>query len=152
MRNKMNAKKIVVYDIKFDSKFEAETYLALREMEKLGEVKDIMLQIPITIIPSFTFGTSGVRKSEIIVDFKFDYYVEGHGWVEIYLETKGFQTEVSKIKIKLLKFLKKDLRKEMLFTYLLYKGRAYNNIAKQREMLLDFINKHLKVDKYAEKC
>ena len=129
-KNKLGASKATVNGIQFDSKFEAQTYEAFLILEQEGFARNIELQSPITIIPTFHFGRTTQRPCRIIVDFKLEALVNGE-WVEVYFETKGYQTDLSKLKVKLLKFLKKDLRTAGLFTYVLFHGGIKKNIDDQ---------------------
>lgn len=131
-KNKLGAVKLTVDGIEFDSKFEGQTYEALLVLEQEGLVRNIERQVPIILIPKFSFGATSQRECKIIVDFKLEAFIENK-WVEIYFETKGYQTEVSRIKVKLLKFLRKDMRGAGLFTYILFHGRVQKNLDIQVE-------------------
>lgn len=133
-KNKLGASKLVVNGIEFDSKFEGQAYEAFLILEKEGFVRNIQLQVPIVLIPKFTFGVTSQRECKIIVDFKLEAFIENK-WVEIYFETKGYQTEVSRIKVKLLKFLRKEMRGAGLFTYILFHGRVQKNVDIQVEAI-----------------
>lgn len=87
-----NAKKTEVDNILFDSKLEANMYLALKNLHIPHE-----RQHTIILQPQFK-DTDGktVRAIKWIVDFYFP-------WCETILDTKGYATEVAKIKIKIFK-------------------------------------------------
>lgn len=97
-RAKYGNKKKVVDGVKFDSQLEAYCY----NMLKILNI-DFEFQKVIILIEKFRFEGKAVRETTAIVDF-----VIRNNDETIYLDTKGFATEVSKIKYKMLKFKLKD--------------------------------------------
>jgi len=97
---KYHSKKIEVDGIVFDSKREAKRYTELKKMLDNGEITELKLQVPFTLIPAFNLGKKRYRKMEYIADFV--YKQDG---VEIVEDTKGFKTEVYKIKKKLMAYI-----------------------------------------------
>lgn len=98
--SKYNARKTIVDGIKFDSKKEAGRYKELKLLEKAGEIKNLQLQPKFTLQESFKHQGKIERKITYIADFM---YEEKNG--EIVVEdTKGYRTDVYKIKRKM--FLK----------------------------------------------
>lgn len=85
-KNKYNAKKVVSDGYCFDSKAERDYYEELKLRMRLGEVKYFLRQVP--------FHLPGNVK--YIVDF--EVFLQT-GEVE-YIDVKGFQTEIFKIKKK----------------------------------------------------
>jgi len=138
MSNKFNATKKECDGILFDSKFEMQVYQALKELESEKYISDVELQVPILLIPGFSFGIQSVRKMEMIVDFKFKYKT-----YDVYFESKGWRTDVYNLKLKLLKYIKKDLRKEKMFTYILYSGKTNKTVAEQKEKIIAKLDKEL---------
>lgn len=69
-KNKYGNQKVELDGHKFDSKKEARRYAELKLMEKAGEIKDLELQKPYVIQPSF-FDRSGKRQTAIkyVADF-----------------------------------------------------------------------------------
>ena len=69
-KNKYGNEKVELDGHKFDSKAEARRYAELKLMEKAGEIKDLELQKPYVIQPSF-FDRSGKRQTAIkyVADF-----------------------------------------------------------------------------------
>lgn len=92
-RRKYGNKKIVVDGVKFDSKLEHYCYGYL---QLTGT--DFDFQHKIVLVDKFRFNDKGIRALTMIVDF-----VVKKGEKTIYVDTKGFPTEVSKIKYKLLR-------------------------------------------------
>jgi protein associated with RNAse G/E len=97
-RRKYGNKKIVVNGVKFDSKLE---YYCHGYLELVGI--DFDFQYKIVLVDKFRFNDKGIRAITMIVDF-----VVRKDGKTIYVDTKGFPTETSKIKYKLLKDKLKD--------------------------------------------
>ena len=97
---KYHSKKCTIDGITFDSKKEASRYLELKEMQDRGEITDLKLQVPFILIPAFNLGKKRYRKMEYIADFV--YNKNGEQIVE---DTKGYKTEIYKIKKKLMAYI-----------------------------------------------
>lgn len=95
--NKYHNKKTVVDNIKFDSKLEADRYSELKLLERAGEIFDLKLQPRFLLQPNFKYKNKTYRKIEYVADF--EYICNGQVVVE---DSKGFKTDVFKIKEKLL--------------------------------------------------
>lgn len=63
MTSKYGAKKCQMYGIVFDSKHEAERYIILRDMEKMGEISELHLQVPYELIPEQREKSTEIYKS-----------------------------------------------------------------------------------------
>lgn len=97
-RNKYGNKKIVTADNKFDSKL--EKYL----FDKLTILKiPFEFQVKYVLIPKFNFNGENIREMAMIVDFKIK-----HEGLEIWIDTKGFATQLSKDKYKMLRYQKRE--------------------------------------------
>ena len=97
--NKYNAEKTVIDGIKFDSKKEARRYAELKLLERAGVISDLKLQPKFVLQEGFRQNGKAYREISYIADFS---YVEnGKLVVE---DTKGFKTEVFKIKEKLFRY------------------------------------------------
>lgn len=103
---KYNNKKVEYNGIKFDSKKELKFYLQLLEREQNGEVSNIRLQVPFTLQPSFKFNGKTIRAITYKADFV---YYDNTDKKEHIVDTKGFRTEVYKIKKKIMLYLGNDL-------------------------------------------
>jgi hypothetical protein len=79
---------------KFDSKREALRHLALKDMEKHGEIARLQRQ------PRFVLGVNGHKICEYIGDWEYR-----HGDLYVVEDSKGVQTAEFKIKWKLAKAL-----------------------------------------------
>lgn len=114
MRQKYGNKKITVDGIQFDSKKEATRFQQLRLLERAGKISGLQRQVKYILIPAqrefcneiYTRGEKKGRckpgkllekECSYIADFV--YYENGKPVVE---DTKGFRTEVYKIKRKLM--------------------------------------------------
>jgi hypothetical protein len=92
--SKYGNKKIELDGVKFDSKLELFCY---QQFKSLGLEFDF--QRTILLQEGFRFRGKAIRPITMIVDFVLHY--DGQ---EIYIDTKGFATETSKLKYKMLKF------------------------------------------------
>lgn len=103
-RGKYNNKKTEVDGFTFDSKKEASRYEELKAMKHAGVVQEIELQPAFLLVPKQSYVEDGKRKTErptyYYADFKVTY---SDGRVE-YEDVKGRETDVYKIKRKLLRW------------------------------------------------
>ena len=97
-KNKYGNKKIIFNDIKFDSKLELYCYKLLNEMGV-----SFIFQKKIILVDKFKYNDKTIRAITLTVDFVLEDEEK-----TIYLDTKGFATEVAKIKYKMLKNKLKD--------------------------------------------
>lgn len=104
--NKYGNKKTIVDGISFDSRLEAKRYRELRLLERAGIIKDLQLQPAFELIPSFKKNGKTYRKTEYKADFS---YFDNELGKVIVEDTKGFKTEVYKLKRKLFEYIYKDL-------------------------------------------
>tara|TARA_R100001163_G_C5062226_1_gene199234 strand:- start:869 stop:1264 length:396 start_codon:yes stop_codon:yes gene_type:complete len=105
-KNKYGNKKIIFNDIKFDSKLELYCYKLLNEMDI-----SFSFQEKIILVDKFRYNNKTIRAITLTVDF-----VIKNSEKTIYLDTKGFATEVAKIKYKMLKNkLKEDPSTEVVW-------------------------------------
>lgn len=87
-RNKYNAKKTVVGDIKFDSKKEAARWMDLQLLERAGEISDLKRQVKVELMGQHRpLYTRTGRKMKLTADFS---YIE-NGEL-IYEDSKGMWT------------------------------------------------------------
>lgn len=102
--NKYGAKKTVVNGIMFDSKHEAERYIELKYLERIGEVRDLQLQVPFELIPAQKDekGKTLERAVFYIADFVY-FDKDGNLVVE---DAKGMKTDAYKLKKKMMLYFK----------------------------------------------
>lgn len=98
---KYHNKKIIVDDIKFDSLKEAKRYQELKILEKAKEITELRLQVKFELQPSFKKNNKTIRKIEYIADFT---YFDNKLNKYIVEDTKGYRTEVYKLKKKLFEY------------------------------------------------
>ena len=90
--------KIVVNGVKFDSKLEMHCYEMLTENKLQFE-----FQKKIILIDGFRYNKKAIRPITLTVDF-----VVKHNDIDYYIDIKGFATDVSKLKYKMLRYQLKD--------------------------------------------
>lgn len=99
--SKYHNKKTVVNNLTFDSKHEAERYIELQMLLKVGEISDLRLQVPYELIPTMKLNGETFRSSKYIADFV---YKDKSG-NEIVEDAKGMKTDVYKLKKKLMAYV-----------------------------------------------
>jgi hypothetical protein len=99
-KSKYKNQKVVVNEIKFDSKKEAKRYQELLLMKKAGIITDLKRQVPFTLVPVFSLNKNRYRPLIYIADF-----VYKENGKEIVEDTKGYRTEVYRIKKKLMAYI-----------------------------------------------
>lgn len=100
MPSKYHARKTVVDGFEFDSAKEAKRYVKLRNMQEVGRIRGLCMQVPFEILPSFECDGVKYRGMRYIADFV--YYRDGKVVVE---DCKGFKTAEYKMKKKLMAYL-----------------------------------------------
>lgn len=93
---KYGNKKIIVDNIKFDSKKEASRYQELKLLEKAKMIEDLRLQVRLEIVPK----QKGERNVVYVADFMYFDKTLNKCIIE---DTKGFKTKDYIIKRKLVK-------------------------------------------------
>ena len=71
-QNKYHNKKVIVDDIKFDSKKEANRYNQLKLLEKVGVIKNLQRQVKFELQPSFKYNNKTIRAINYIADFVYE--------------------------------------------------------------------------------
>ncbi len=98
-KNKYNAKKTVFGGRKYDSKFEAKVAADLEWRKKAGELKEIIPQFKIPL------AVNGHHIANYYMDFK---VIHKDGQVE-FIEVKGFETPVWRMKWRILEAIKDEI-------------------------------------------
>lgn len=99
-RSKYNNQKADFRGESFDSIKERDYYILLLDRERRGEIRDLKRQVSIVIQEAFT--TPKGEKIRAIV-YKADFTYEDDQGLHI-VDTKGFKTEVYRLKYKLLAY------------------------------------------------
>ena len=102
--SKYNNKKIVIDGIKFDSKYESEYYLYLKEKKENGEIKDFGLQQKFELQPKFKKDGKSYRAITYTVDFAI---YKWNGEV-VYIDVKGYSTQQGELRKKLFDYKYQD--------------------------------------------
>ena len=110
--NKYKNKKVVYKDMKFDSKKEYLRYLVLEDMQRKGEISGLQLQVPFVLVPPFQLNNIKYKGIRYIADFV--YKKDGKLVVEDVKPSAKFQTDVYKIKKKLMAYTHKIEIKEVM--------------------------------------
>ena len=98
--------KRVVYDgYNFDSKAECQYYIDLKEMKLRGEITDFKMQVPFVLQEGYLSPSTGkkIRPITYISDFIVT-FPDGREIVQDVKGSRGFMTEVFKLKKKLFEF------------------------------------------------
>ena len=97
-QNKYKNKKVEYDGIKFDSQKEKSYYIKYKLMEKSGEIHDLKMQVPFTLIETFKLQDKTYRKTIYKADFTF---IDKEGKYHV-IDVKGIRTDVYKLKKKLM--------------------------------------------------
>lgn len=97
-QSKYKNKKCIYNGIKFDSKKEMAYYIKLKMLEEKGKIKKLELQKTYELQPSFKVNGKTYRKITYKADFS---YVSTEDDKLHIVDTKGFRTEVYKLKRKM---------------------------------------------------
>lgn len=82
----------------FDSLTERDFYIKLKTLKSKNQIKDFSMQVPFRILEEFKdFDNTKVPAMDYIIDFK----VVLNDNQEIYIDTKGDQEEVARLKAKI---------------------------------------------------
>lgn len=99
-QSKYKNKKVTINGIKFDSELEGNHYKTLL-LERSGEIKDLRLQVKFELQPSFNKNGKHYRAINYIADFVYYDVSKEKTVVE---DTKGYRTEVYKLKKKMFEY------------------------------------------------
>lgn len=102
--NKYHNKKCIYKDMTFDSKKERDYYVILEMMLKNNQITDLKTQVKFELQPSFKFNGKTIRSISYIADFT---YVKDEKLIIV--DTKGYRTEVYKLKKKMMQFKGYDI-------------------------------------------
>lgn len=100
-KSKYKNEKVVIDGTRFDSQKEANRYLDLLVLEKAGLIQDLHRQVRFELQPSYKKNGKTVRPIYYVADFVYYDTFKGQKIVE---DTKGYRTEIYKLKKKLFEF------------------------------------------------
>lgn len=100
-KNKYHNTKVEYKRIKFDSVKEMKYYQLLEYKQKIGEIKNLKLQVPYELIPTYKINNKTIRKTQYKADFTYISVKDNKLHV---VDTKGFRTEVYKLKKKMFEY------------------------------------------------
>ena len=103
--NKYHNKKVEYDGHKFDSNKEKNHYILLKQLEKLGLISDLKLQVKFELQPSFKYNGETIRKITYIADFV--YYDLKENKI-IVVDVKGFKTKDYLLKKKMFMYKYQD--------------------------------------------
>ena len=105
--SKYGNKKVVFNNIKFDSKHEAQRYSELLLLQRAGAITNLELQKSFELIPTQYEKLENGKKGKCLeraMTYRADFYYIENG-KPVVEDTKGFKTEVYKIKKKLMLYV-----------------------------------------------
>jgi len=100
-KSKYHNTKVEYNGIKFDSIKEMKTYQLLEYRQKIGEIKELKLQVPYELIPKYKMNDKTIRKTQYIADFT---YISTKDNKLHVVDTKGFKTDVYRLKKKMFEY------------------------------------------------
>lgn len=99
--NKYRNKKIIIDGIKFDSIREGAVYVDLKKQLKMGQIKELELQVPFTLQEKFKDEYGACRA----ITYKADFVVTHNDGLKEIIDVKGYETVEFKLKWKMLRKL-----------------------------------------------
>ena len=100
--NKYKNKKVIIDGHEFDSKKEGNHYLALKQLERFGVIKDLKTQVPYLLIDTIKYKGKTYPKTKYLADFEYKEVETGKTVVEDVKSEITRKDKVYRIKIKLL--------------------------------------------------
>lgn len=120
-KNKYHNNKVEYKGVAFDSKKELRFFLYLKDLEQSGIVREVKRQVKYTLQPAFKHNNKTIRAITYNADFtcvvcdvqRFKKAINKDVYVKkgdkAIIDTKGFKTEVYKIKKKLMQYKGYDI-------------------------------------------
>lgn len=105
--------KTTVNGITFDSRFESEYYVVLRNLERQGDIKNLRTQVPFVIFDSFKDGNGKWRAA---IKYVADFVYETLDGETVVADTKSSATvtDIFRIKYKLFLYRYPKIRFEIV--------------------------------------
>jgi hypothetical protein len=117
--NKYSNDKVVVDNIKFHSKLEARAYNVLKQMLMAKVIKSFEMQVKYSLQDKFRNQLGKMNRE---IKYFADFVVIGNNDEEFVIDTKGYSTEIAKIKLKLFEY------KFNKILYIIKSMEALNNL------------------------
>lgn len=114
MKSKYGAKKVIIDNIKFDSKAEGDYYLYLKKLKEKGEIENIICHPRFTLLPKY--------NKNMAITYIADFQIEYTNGNIVVVDVKGMPTEVAKIKKKMFDYYHRD--KELIW---IAQSKKYGN-------------------------
>lgn len=102
--NKYGAKKTIIDGIKFDSKHESLRYVKLKYLERIGQIRDLQLQVPFELLPAQR--NENGKVTERAVNYVADFVYFDHDGNLVVEDAKGVKTDTYKLKRKMMRYFK----------------------------------------------
>lgn len=99
--SKYYSRKVIIDGIKFDSKKEGNRYLELKLLLKARKIRDLELQKKFELLPKYKINGKTIRAISYVADFVYWDISKNEMIIE---DTKGFKTEIYKLKKKLFEY------------------------------------------------
>ena len=118
-RSKYRNQKINADGKEFDSQLEYARYRQLKLLERAGEIKNLRLQVKFLLQPKYKKNGKTIKEILYIADFTYYDVRKGKMIIE---DTKGYRTEIYKLKKKILMFFQclGKLKKCMMKIFLVH--------------------------------
>ena len=105
-KSKYKNEKVLFDGMEFDSKKECNRYIDLKLLERQGLIKDLRRQVRFELQPSYKKNGKTIRPIYYVADFV---YYDINKKKFIVEDTKGYRTEIYKLKKKLFEYKNPDL-------------------------------------------
>lgn len=104
--SKYSNKKVVVDGIKFDSLLEANRWQELKLLQRAKQIQNLDRQVRFELQPSYKKNNKTIKAINYVADFV---YYDLNKKKMIVEDTKGFKTDVYKLKKKIFEYVFPDL-------------------------------------------
>ena len=102
IKNKYHNTKVIYNGIKFDSKKERDRYITLKQLEKVGIIKELELQPKFLLLDTIHYKSKTYPKTYYKADFKYSDVNKGKYIIEDKKSTITTKDKVYRLKIKML--------------------------------------------------
>lgn len=92
--------------IKFDSKHEAYRYVELKYLQRIGQIRDLELQVPFELLPAQKDEKGKVKERAVKYVADFVYFDRDGNLVVEDAKSEGTKTELYRLKKKMLRYFK----------------------------------------------